>query len=65
MRWLQHQVEEGKQPQVVELSGNRLSPRMRGELDGMGAAWVGVSEQRYGRIVLTSSITGPITGYPG
>ena len=49
LRWLQHQVEEGKQPQVVELSGNQLSPRMRGELGGMGVAWVGVSEQRYGR----------------
>jgi len=46
VRWLQHQVEEGKQPQVVELSGNQLSPRMRGELDGMGVAWVGVSDQR-------------------
>jgi hypothetical protein len=46
VRWLQHQVEEGKQPQVVELSGNQLSPRMRGELDSMGVAWVGVSDQR-------------------
>jgi len=46
VRWLQHQVEEGKQPQVVELSGNQLSPRMRGELDGMGVAWVGASDQR-------------------
>jgi len=46
VRWLRHQVEEGKQPQVVELSGNQLSPRMRGELDGMGVAWVGVSGQR-------------------
>ena len=46
VRWLRHQVEEGKQPQVVELSGNQLSPRIRGELDGMGVAWVGVSNQR-------------------
>ncbi|MBL7063859.1 MAG: transposase [Anaerolineae bacterium] len=46
VRWLRHRVEEGKQPQVVELSGNQLSPRMRGELDGMGVAWVGVSDQR-------------------
>jgi hypothetical protein len=46
VRWLCHQVEEGKQPQVVELSGNQLSPRMRGELDGMGVTWVGVSDQR-------------------
>jgi len=46
VRWLRHQVEEGKQPQVVELSGNQLSPRMRGELDGMGVTWVGVSDQR-------------------
>jgi hypothetical protein len=46
VRWLGHQVEEGKQPQVVELSGNQLSPRMRGELDGMGVVWVGVSDQR-------------------
>ena len=46
VRWLRHQVEEGKQPQVVELSGNQLSPRMRGELDDMGVTWVGVSDQR-------------------
>jgi len=46
VRWLRHQVEEGKQPQVVELSGNQLSPRMRRELDGMGVAWVGASDQR-------------------
>ena len=46
VRWLHHQVEEGKQPQVVELSGNQLSPRLRGELDTMGVAWVGISGQR-------------------
>jgi hypothetical protein len=46
VRWLHHQVEEGKQPQVVELSGNQLSPRLRGELDTMGVAWVGISAQR-------------------
>lgn len=46
VRWLQYQVEEGKQPQVVELSGNQLSPRMRGELDSRGVTWVGVSDQR-------------------
>ncbi len=46
VRWMRHQVEEGKQPQVVELSGNQLSPRIRGELDGMGVAWVGISNQR-------------------
>lgn len=46
VRWLQHQIEEGKQPQVVELSGNQLSSRMRGELDGMDVAWVGTSDQR-------------------
>jgi len=46
VRWLHHRVEEGKQPQVVELSGNQLSPRIRGELDGMRVAWVGVSDQR-------------------
>jgi hypothetical protein len=46
VRWMRHQVEEGKQPQVVELSGNQLSPRMRGELDSMKMAWIGVSDQR-------------------
>jgi len=46
VRWMRHQVEEGKQPQVVELSGNQLSPRMRGELDTMKMAWIGVSDQR-------------------
>jgi hypothetical protein len=46
VRWMRHQVVEGKQPQVVELSGNQLSPRIRGELDGMGVAWVGISDQR-------------------
>jgi len=46
VRWLRHQEEEGKPPQVVELSGNQLSPRMRGELDSMEMAWIGVSDQR-------------------
>ena len=46
VRWMRHQVEERKQPQVVELSGNQLSPRMRGELDSMKMAWIGVSDQR-------------------
>jgi len=46
VRWLQHQVEEGKQPQVIELNGNQLSPRLCGELDTMGVAWVGISDQR-------------------
>ncbi len=46
VRWMQHQVEEGKPPQVVELSGNHLSPRIRKELDGMGVTWVGISDQR-------------------
>jgi hypothetical protein len=46
VRWLRHQEEQGKQPQVVELSGNQLSPRMRGELDSMEMAWIGVSGQR-------------------
>jgi hypothetical protein len=46
VRWMQHQVEEGKPPQVVELSGNQLSPRIRRELDGMGVTWVGISDQR-------------------
>ena len=46
VRWMRHQVVEGKQPQVVELSGNQLSPRIRGELDGMEVAWVGISDQR-------------------
>jgi hypothetical protein len=46
VRWMRHQVAEGKQPQVVELSGNQLSPRIRGELDGMGVTWVGISDQR-------------------
>jgi hypothetical protein len=46
VRWLCHQEEEGKPAQVVELSGNQLSPRMRGELDSMEMAWIGVSDQR-------------------
>ena len=46
VRWMQHQVEEGKPPQVVELSGNQLSPRIRRELDGMEVTWVGISDQR-------------------
>jgi hypothetical protein len=46
VRWLRHQEEEGKPPQVVELSGNQLSPRMRGELDSMEMAWIGISDQR-------------------
>jgi hypothetical protein len=46
VRWLRHQEEEGKPAQVVELSGNQLSPRMRGELDSMEMAWIGVSDQR-------------------
>ncbi|MCK4449369.1 MAG: transposase, partial [Anaerolineae bacterium] len=46
VRWMRHQEEEGKPPQVVELSGNQLSPRMRGELDSMKMAWIGVSDQR-------------------
>jgi hypothetical protein len=46
VRWLRHQEEEGKPPQVIELSGNQLSPRMRGELDSMEMAWVGISDQR-------------------
>jgi 3-oxoacyl-[acyl-carrier protein] reductase len=29
------------------------------------ACWVRMKAQKYGRIVLTSSITGPITGFPG
>jgi hypothetical protein len=46
VRWMRHQVAEGKQPQVVELSGNQLSPGIRGELDSMGVTWVGISDQR-------------------
>ena len=46
VRWLHHQVEQGKQPQVVELHGNQLSIKIREELERMGIAWVGVSTQR-------------------
>jgi len=46
VRWVRHQIDEGEKPQVVELSGNQLSPRMRQELESMNVAWVGVSGQR-------------------
>lgn len=46
LRWVGHQIDKGEKPQVVELSGNRLNPKMRRELESMDVAWVGVSDQR-------------------
>jgi 3-oxoacyl-[acyl-carrier protein] reductase len=37
----------------------------KGALHALQACLPAMREQRYGRIVLTSSITGPITGHPG
>ncbi|HKS30053.1 MAG TPA: 3-oxoacyl-ACP reductase FabG [Pyrinomonadaceae bacterium] len=38
---------------------------LKGVFFTVKAVWSKMKEQRYGRIVLTSSITGPLTGYPG
>lgn len=46
LRWVRHQIDKGEKPQVVELSGNQLSPKMRQELESMDVTWVGVSGQR-------------------
>lgn len=42
-----------------------LSTNLKGALFAVKACLPRMREQHYGRIVLTSSITGPITGYPG
>lgn len=46
LRWLRLQIDKGEKPQIVELSGNQLNPKMRQELESMDIAWVGVSDQR-------------------
>lgn len=46
LRWVRHQIDQGEPPQVVELSGNQLSPKMRQELESMDVTWVGISGQR-------------------
>ena len=38
---------------------------LKGVFFTVKAAWAKMKEQNYGRIVLTSSITGPVTGFPG
>jgi 3-oxoacyl-[acyl-carrier protein] reductase len=38
---------------------------LKGVFFTVKACWRKMKEQNYGRIVLTSSITGPITGFPG
>lgn len=38
---------------------------LKGVFFTVKACWEKMKEQNYGRIVLTSSITGPITGFPG
>lgn len=42
-----------------------LDVNLKGAFLTVKACWARMKTQRYGRIVLTSSITGPITGYPG
>jgi 3-oxoacyl-[acyl-carrier protein] reductase len=42
-----------------------LSVNLNGAFYGMKACFPIMKEQQYGRIVLTSSITGPHTGFPG
>lgn len=42
-----------------------MNVNVKGMLFSVQAALPVLKEKRYGRIILTSSITGPVTGYPG
>jgi hypothetical protein len=47
VRWLQSELAAGNTPQVVELAGNHLNPKLRHQLEQeLHLPWVGVSGQR-------------------
>lgn len=57
------------QASLAEMTGDDWdkvqSVNLKGMFQIVQAALVPMRQQRYGRVVITSSITGPITGFPG